>query len=97
MQHELAERHKTNRYPPRHPNPPFRGLGLRLHGERIVTLSEILSVSADDLLGLRSAKPPNGTIKNRRLLRQVQALETLPQRDPQAVIWTIEAFLTKAG
>ena len=70
---------------------------LRLHGELIVALTEILGVSADDLLGLQTSKPRNGAIKNRRLLRQVQALEKLPKRDQQAVIRTIEAFLAKAG
>ena len=69
---------------------------LRLDGELIVTLFGVLSVSADNLLGLRSSKPRNGTIKNPRLLRQVQALEKLPQRDQQAVIRTIEAILAKA-
>lgn len=70
---------------------------LRLHGELIVALTEILGVSADDLLGLQTAKARPSAIKNRRLLRQVQELEKLPKRDQQAVIRTIEAFLAKAG
>lgn len=71
---------------------------LRLHGELIVALSAILGVSADEILGLRPETNRNGAaIKNRRLLRQVQALEKLPKRDQQAVIRTIEAFLAKAG
>lgn len=70
---------------------------LRLHGELIVRLTQILSVSADEILGLKTLKARNGSIQNRRLLRQVQALEKLPKRDQQAVIRTIEAFLAKAG
>ena len=33
----------------------------------------------------------------RRLLRQVQAMDKLSKRDQQAVLRTIEAFLSKAG
>jgi hypothetical protein len=56
-----------------------------------------LGVSADEILGLKTLKARNGGVQNRRLLRQVQALEKLPKRDQQAVIRTIEAFLAKAG
>ena len=69
----------------------------RLHGELIVHLTQILGVSADEILGLKTLKARNGGVQNRRLLRQVQALEKLPKRDQQAVIRTIEAFLAKAG
>ena len=70
---------------------------LRLHGELIVQLSEILGVSADDLLGLKKNTKRNSTVKNRRLLRQVQAMDRLSKRDQQALLRTIEAFLAKAG
>jgi len=65
---------------------------LRLHGELIIKLTQILGVSAEDILGL--AKPrPNGTIKNRRLLRRLQEIERLPKRDQQALMRTIDRFL----
>jgi len=69
---------------------------LRLHGELIVQLCAILDVSADELLGIKAGARRNGAIKNRRLLRQVQAIEKLSKRDQQAVIRTIEAFISKA-
>ena len=69
---------------------------LRLHGELIVQLCQILDVSADELLGIKAAARRNGAAKNRRLLRQVQAIEKLSKRDQQAVIRTIEAFISKA-
>ena len=53
-------------------------------------------VSADELLGIKAGAQRNGSIKNRRLLRQVQAIEKLSKRDQQAVIRTIEAFISKA-
>ena len=69
---------------------------IRLHGGLIVQLTQILGVSADELLGLKAAQG-NGAIKNRRLLRQVQAMERLSKRDQQALLRTIEAFLSKAS
>ena len=69
---------------------------LRLHGELILQLTQILGVSADELLGREEAPKRKGSIKNRRLLRQVQALDKLSKRDQQALLRTIEAFLGKA-
>jgi transcriptional regulator with XRE-family HTH domain len=69
--------------------------GLRLHGELIVELAKVLDVSADQLLGLKEIK--NGTPKNGRLLRKLQQLESLPRRDQQALMRTIEAFLQRAS
>ena len=65
---------------------------LRLHGELIVKLSSILGVSAEELLGLKAA-PSNGVLKNRRLMRRLQAIERLPRRDQQALLRTIDRFL----
>jgi transcriptional regulator with XRE-family HTH domain len=70
---------------------------LRLHGELIVQLAAIFGVSADEILGLKASGRANRAIKNRRLLRQVQQLEKLPKRDQQALLRTIDAFLSKAG
>jgi transcriptional regulator with XRE-family HTH domain len=69
---------------------------IRLHGDLIVQLTGILDVSADELLGLKGNVKRGDTIKNRRLLRQVQAVDRLSKRDQQALLRTIEAFLSKA-
>jgi transcriptional regulator with XRE-family HTH domain len=70
---------------------------LRLHGELIVTLADLLGVSTDELLG-RAARSPRGTaVKNRRLLRRIQEIDRLPKRDQQALLRTIDAFLTRAA
>jgi transcriptional regulator with XRE-family HTH domain len=71
-----------------------RGL-LRLNGDVIVQLAKILSVSADELLGLDQSKQTT-SVKNRRLLRRLQELEHLPRRDQEALLRTIDAFLRKA-
>jgi transcriptional regulator with XRE-family HTH domain len=65
---------------------------LRLHGQLIVKLTQILGVSSEELLGLR-ASPSNGSIKNRRLLRRLQEIDRLPRRDQQALLRTIDRFL----
>jgi len=69
---------------------------LRLHGELILQLTQILGVSADELLGREESPKRKSSIKNRRLLRQVQALDKLSKRDQQALLRTIDAFLGKA-
>jgi transcriptional regulator with XRE-family HTH domain len=70
---------------------------LRLHGELIVQLANILGTTADELLGLEKQSRGAGTVKNRRLLRRVREIEKLPRRDQEALLRTIEAFLAKAG
>jgi len=73
-----------------------RGI-LRLHGELIVKIAGILGVSADEILGISPAPRSNGALKNRRILRRLQQLDRLPTRDQQAVLRTLDAFLSKAG
>lgn len=70
---------------------------LRLHGELIAKLAEILAVSADEILGLTPVTTRTGVLKNRTLHRRLQQLDRLPARDQQALLRTIEAFLAKAS
>ncbi len=70
---------------------------IRIPADVVVQLAGILGASADTILGLAGDTKRNGTIKNRRLLRQVQAIDKLSKRDQQALLRTIEAFLSKAG
>jgi len=65
---------------------------LRLHGQLIVKLTDILAVSSEELLGLKKS-PSNGSIRNRRLLRRLQQIDKLPRRDQQALLRTIDRFL----
>jgi transcriptional regulator with XRE-family HTH domain len=65
---------------------------LRLHGQLIVKLTDILAVSSEELLGLKKS-PSNGSIRNRRLLRRLQEIDKLPRRDQQALLRTIDRFL----
>lgn len=68
---------------------------LRLHGELIVKLAEILDCSADELLGLQPRQTLTNGGGNRRLLRRLQQLDLLPKRDQEALLRTLDAFLSK--
>jgi transcriptional regulator with XRE-family HTH domain len=67
---------------------------LRLHGELIVRMAEILDCSADEILGLRERETATGAT-NRRVLRRIQQIDLLPRRDQEALLRTIDAFLSK--
>lgn len=69
---------------------------LRLHGELIIQIAAILKVSADEILGLKNGGGTAAASKNRRLTRRLQAIDKLPKRDQEALLRTIDAFLSKA-
>ena len=67
---------------------------LRVQGsELIVKLTKTLDVSADELLGLTPRPRANAAAKNRRILRRLQQLDRLPERDQQAILRTLDVFL----
>ena len=71
---------------------------IKLSGESIAQLAQLLDASADEILGLaKPSRAANATVKNRRLLRQLQSIDRLPKRDQEALARTIDAFLTKAS
>jgi transcriptional regulator with XRE-family HTH domain len=71
---------------------------IKLSGETVAQLAQILGASADEILGLEKAALARAIpIKNRRLYRQLQNIEKLPKRDQEALLRTIDAFLTKAS
>lgn len=69
---------------------------IRLPADVVVQLAAVFAVSADEILGLKSEALKLSAVKNRRLLRQVQAVDQLSKRDQQALLRTIEAFLGKS-
>jgi transcriptional regulator with XRE-family HTH domain len=71
---------------------------IRLPADVVVQIAEILGASTDELLGRKApAARSNGTsIKNRRLYRRMQEIEKLPRRDQEALLRTIEAFISKS-
>lgn len=68
---------------------------VRIHGELLAKLARILKVSADEILGLEASRPARAP-RDRRLLRRLQDLDRLSKRDRDALMRTLDAFLTKA-
>jgi transcriptional regulator with XRE-family HTH domain len=71
--------------------------GITIH--QVVELAKILRATTDEILGQVHPTRPSSTplVKNRRFLRRLQMVERLPKRDQQALLRTIDAFLTKAS
>jgi transcriptional regulator with XRE-family HTH domain len=71
---------------------------IRLPADVVVQIAQILDASTDELLGVKPPIPRSGTgIKNRRLYRRMQEIEKLPRRDQDALLRTIEAFISKSA
>jgi transcriptional regulator with XRE-family HTH domain len=73
---------------------------IRLPTDALVQVSELLGVTTDELLGIKTLTPRasvGNSIKNRRLYRRMQEIEKLPRRDQEALLRTIEAFISKTG
>jgi transcriptional regulator with XRE-family HTH domain len=69
---------------------------LRPHPDMLVRLAGALSISSDELLGIATTPKASPTI-NRRFLRRLQAVDNLPKRDQEALLRTIDAFLSKSA
>ena len=67
---------------------------LRLHGELLIVLAKILRVSVDEILGL-DPMPLAKPVKDPRLHRRLKQIDRLPKRDREALLRTIDAFLSK--
>lgn len=73
---------------------------IRLPADTVAQIAQILGASSDELLGLKAApraEGATGAIKNRRLYRRMQQIEQLPRRDQDALLRTIEAFISKTA
>ena len=70
---------------------------LLLHGEPIVEFARVLGVSSDDILGIHSrrSKPALPAV-DKTLARRLAQLRTLPRRDRDALLPTLDAFLAKS-
>lgn len=73
---------------------------IRLSADVVVQIAHILNASTDELLGIKAAARAAGAtaqIKNRRLYRRMQQIEQLPRRDQDALLRTIEVFISKTA
>jgi transcriptional regulator with XRE-family HTH domain len=70
--------------------------GVTLH--QIVKMAKALQVSTDEiLLGDKAAKDSTPASVDRRFLRRLQRISSLPRREKQALLTTIDAFLSKTA
>ena len=76
---------------------------LRLHGELIQKITHLLDVSADELLGTGSfngaskSKSPQRATRAKKLRERVEKIDALPKRDRDALLRTIDAYLSKGA
>jgi transcriptional regulator with XRE-family HTH domain len=70
---------------------------IRIPADVIGRIARVLEVTSDELLGLRSGERGRAGVKNRRLPRRLQAIDALPKRDQEALLRTIDAFISKTA
>jgi transcriptional regulator with XRE-family HTH domain len=72
---------------------------LRPYADVVVRFALILGVSTDELLGIhdRTAAARQGSRPNRRFLRRLESVDSLPKRDQDALLRTIDAFLARGA
>jgi len=65
----------------------------KLSAEMAVRFAHALGVSLDDLLGPGQAGKRRTTKNNRKVLRRLELIESLPNHQQQTVLKTIDAML----
>lgn len=66
---------------------------LRPHPDLLLKLADILDLSTDELLGRAKPKTGEAATLDRRFLRRMKLMKTLPKRDQDALLRTIDAFI----
>jgi transcriptional regulator with XRE-family HTH domain len=69
--------------------------GITIH--QVVQLATILRAATDEILGRKPIAEEDALIRDRRFRRRLQRIDQLPKRDQQALLRTIDAFLSKAS
>jgi hypothetical protein len=70
---------------------------IRLPADIVGKIAQELEVTRDELLGLKREARSTDSVKNRRLSRRLQAIDALPKRDQEALLRTIDAFISKTA
>jgi len=68
---------------------------IRLPADVVVEIAKLLAVTTDEILGLKAEARSASGLKNRRLSRRLRAIDALPKRDQEALLRTIDAFISK--
>ncbi len=65
---------------------------LRPYADTVAKFATVLGVTADELLGIKPVDVEKPVTK-RRFLRRLEQVDSLPKRDQDALLRTIDAFL----
>ena len=65
----------------------------RFNDETLVAIANLYKVSADEILGLKSATQEGATAISRRWLKRLMRIEKLPKRDQDGLIQTVDRYL----
>ena len=71
----------------------YEGGMIRLGADMAVKIARILKVSTDELLGFKNDHHEDG-LPDRRLLKRLVRFNTLPRRKQDALLQTIDVFLS---
>lgn len=72
---------------------------IRPNPDIIVRFAQALDVTTDEILGLRKAEPTSAQFSgvSRRLLRRLKQFDSLAKRDQDALLRSIDAFLSRGN
>lgn len=68
---------------------------MRLPSSLLARIARALKVSSDEILGLKELKR-GALVRDQRFLKRLQAIDTLPQRQKDALLTTIDGLLKSA-
>jgi hypothetical protein len=68
---------------------------VRVPGTTVAALAQVFRTSSDEILGLKPLER-NGIFRDRRFIRRLERIETLPKRAKQALLKTIDTYLDGA-
>jgi transcriptional regulator with XRE-family HTH domain len=69
---------------------------LRLHGSLLASIAKILKASVDEIVSAEEIKHDRVTT-DRRFVRRLQLIDSLPKRKKHALLTTLDEFLKGAG
>ena len=69
----------------------------RLLDDVIASLARVLSISADELLGLKKGGPPSTDTPSVQIARRMQRIKRLPAAEQKALLKTIGSSRSRVG
>ncbi len=70
---------------------------LRLHGEIIVKLADVLQISTDEILGRETHSGKKDSANSLRIMKRVRNIESLPQYKQKIILQMIDGYIKGEG